>query len=120
MACPDDFVADTAYDRLAEHPFSFTNTDSFPKEPELGKWPNARHKEEFSMWRFYPGTPTERFVTINSGVADAPPGTGTISVAPTSDAGVGEGCLAVYRVGRPYLVSDYEREALATAGWTFT
>jgi hypothetical protein len=118
MACPDDFVADTAYDQVAEHPFSFTNTDSVPKGAEIGLR-NKRHKPKHSMWRHYPGIVVEQFVTINSGVADAPPGIGTISVAPTSDAGVGDACQAIYRTGRSYLVSDYEREALTTAGWTF-
>ena len=122
MACLSDFIADTAYDQVGDHAFSFSNSDSAPKGAELGNdsYINpVRHKEDFSMWRHYPGTTVERFVMIVSGTADASPGRDSISATPTVDRGTGEGCQAIYRTGRSYLISDLEREGLATAGWSF-
>ena len=122
MACLSDFIADTAYDQFSEHAFSFSNSDTVPKGAETGNptmTPPVRHSESYSMWRHYPGTVVERFVTIASGVADASPGLDTISTNPTADRGTGEACLSIYRTGRSYLVSDREREELTTAGWSF-
>ncbi len=122
MACPSDFVADTAYNQVGDHAFSFSNSNSAPKGAETGNDSRinpVRHKERLSMWRHYPGTTVERIITTASGTATAPPGLDTISTAPTVDRGTGEGCQAIYRTGRPYLVSDRERQELTTAGWTF-
>jgi hypothetical protein len=123
VTCFSDFVADTAYDQLHEHSFSFANATSDPKGAELGNDSRinpVRHKEEFSMWRHFPNYSVEHIVTITSAVATPPPGVGTIAIAPTADRGVGDGCQAIYRTGRTYLVSDREREELETAGWSFS
>ena len=122
MACPSDFVANTAYDQAGDHAFSFSDSSSSPKGAETGNDSHinpVRHDRSLSMWRHYSGYTVERIIVTTSGTADAPPGLDTISVAPTADAGTGVGCLAIYRTGRSYLVSDREREELATAGWSF-
>ena len=123
MACLSDFIADTAYDQVGDHAFSFTDSDDAYLEPELGNdsYINpVRHKPEHSMWRHYHSIyRVERIVMTANGTTDGPPGLDVISVAPTADAGTGEGCKAIYRTGRSYLVSDREREELTTAGWSF-
>ena len=122
MACVSDFVANTAYDQVGDHAFSFSSSSSSPKGVEIGNDSHinpVRHKPDFSLWRHFAGITVELIITTVGGTADAPPGLDTISIAPTADVGTGEGCQAIYRTGRTYLTSDREREELTTAGWSF-